>query len=95
MNAELKQNFKAILSNPESPTKLLTVTLRTLRYSYRQDDADVIELVALAIAQGVAEPATTNPGAAGLAEYNYCPVPTLQNAYGDNWRAVCPNLSDE
>jgi hypothetical protein len=94
LDAELKRNFTAILSNPESPTKLLTDTLRTLRYSYRQTDPDVVELVALAIAQGVAEPSTTNPGAAGLASYEYCTIADMQAGSNPNWRQLNPFLAE-
>ena len=75
MKAEIKRNFQAILINPELPPKLLTDTLRTIRYSYRQTDPDVIELVSLAASMGIAEPDKTNAGGAGLASYEYCPGP--------------------
>lgn len=52
-NAELKQNFTVIPSNPESPTKFSRIRWARFRYRYRQDDADVIELVALATSKGV------------------------------------------
>jgi len=75
MKAEIKRNFQAILINPELPPKVLTDTLRTIRYSYRQTDPDVIELVSLAASMGIAEPDKTNAGGVGLASYEYCPGP--------------------
>ena len=97
MENETFLNFKAIISNPQSPAKLAMDTVRTINYSYPQTDPDVITLNAIATVQNIPFPATTNPGAAGLADYSYCTVADLQAAYGvtGSWRGQDPGLAND
>ncbi len=89
MQQETFLNFKAILSNPESPAALLQQTYQTVLFSYDStDNPERAELIAIARAAGIMAPAPVanfRSGApagyqpmCGIKSYEYCTVADLQ-----------------